>query len=122
MKPRYNSFITSALRAATRRWGPKSEAKTLARVRRGYYTCAECKEEMPATFKNERGRRTNNSVVDHIVPVVDPAVGFTNWDDYIKRMFCEVEGLQVLCYNCNRTKINEERAIAADRRQSERKD
>lgn len=119
---RYNSFITSALRGASSRWGPKSTAKGNARVRRGFYLCAECGKEGPATLKPLEGRkrRRNNACVDHIEPVVDPAVGKTTWDEYIERMFVEVEGYQVLCYDCHSKKTKEESAIATERRRKEK--
>lgn len=115
---RFNSFIKSTLRGATRRWGPKSEAKKKARVSRGIYLCSECGENVPATIKNDKGRRVDNAIVDHIKPIIDPGVGFTTWDDCIERMFCEVEGLQVMCHKCHIIKSNEERQIAAERRKT----
>jgi hypothetical protein len=36
--------------------------------------------------------------VDHREAVVDPAKGWTNWDDYIERMFCEESGFDILCH------------------------
>lgn len=74
---------------------------------------------MPATIKDDKGKRVNNAIVDHVVPIVDPEVGFTTWDECIERMFCEVEGLQVLCHDCHKLKSNEERRLAAERRNSE---
>ena len=121
---RYNSFITSALRGAHGRWGPKSTAKKKAWISRGVYLCSECGKEGPATLPPLEGRkrRRNNAAVDHIVPVVDPAVGKTTWDEYVERMFVEEDGYQVLCYECHSTKTKEERAIATERRRKEKKD
>lgn len=116
---RFNSFITSMLRSGTQRWGPIQKAKTKARTKRGFYLCEGCKQEVPATTLEGR-KRVKNILVDHILPVVDPAVGFTTWDDYIERMFVELEGLQVLCKACHTEKTNEERAIAKQRRADEK--
>jgi hypothetical protein len=54
--------------------------------------------------------KNNEVVLDHIVPVVDPKLGFTNWDDYINRMFPEKEGFQVLCNDCHdiKTELEDE--------------
>ena len=49
--------------------------------------------------------------VDHIKPVVDPKKGFTTWDDFIDRLFCEKKNLQALCRGCHAKKTKEERGI-----------
>ena len=96
----FRSFIVSGLRQKSMYWKPASECKKAARVSKGKYRCAECKGIGPATikgfYKNGKPRKINNAVVDHIRPVVDPRVGFTNWDIYITRMFCEISGFQLL--------------------------
>lgn len=56
-------------------------------------------------------RRINNAVVDHIVPVISPATGFRSWDIVIERMFCELDGFQVLCHECHKKKTADEREI-----------
>lgn len=111
---KFRSFIVSTLRTATRRWGPKNSVKKKAWVERGVYWCAgykKRKHKVPVTLPPKPGnkRRINNVLVDHIDPVVDPSVGFTTWDEYIERMFCEENGLQVLCDECHTRKTNEER-------------
>jgi len=119
---RFNSFITSALRNAHGKWGPKHKAKKKAWVSHGKYKCAMCNTIGPATLPPIKvdGKRRNNACVDHIKPVVDPYVGKTTWDEYIERMFIEEEGYQVLCYDCHSVKTNEERAIASIRRAKEK--
>lgn len=116
---RYRSFITSALRQASRRWAPINTVQKEARVKRGIYECAGCKEHVPATIKVGR-KRSQNVFVDHIVPIVDPHIGFTNWDVYIERMFCEKESLQLLCKACHDIKSDEERKVAVERRRKEK--
>lgn len=116
---RYRSFITSCLRQGSRRWAPISEVQKEARVSRGVYLCAGCKEEVPATIKVGR-KRQQNVFVDHVNPIVDPEVGFTTWDEYIERMFCEKDNLQLLCKSCHDIKSDEERAKAIIRRKEEK--
>ena len=108
---RFKSFIISALRGAHGRWGVKHDVKKEAWVSRGMYECAECNTIGPATLPPSEGktRRRNNAAVDHINPVVEPEVGFVDWNLYIDRMFREAEGYQVLCYSCHATKTAEER-------------
>lgn len=95
---RYFSFIRSALRSAFQKWGPKHEAKKLAK--RGYnqYECAHCGE----IYGNK------DTEVDHI----EPAGSLKAYEDlpaFVERMFCEVDGFQVLCKACHQVKTNAER-------------
>lgn len=121
---RFNSFIKSLLRSGTVRWGPIQQCLKDARVRRGYYLCSCCGKEVTATklttLKNGKEKRVKNIVVDHIQPIIDPAIGFTNWDDVIERMFCESDNLAAICHDCHSTKCAEEAAIAKERRAKEK--
>ena len=108
---RFRSFIISALRGAHGKWGVKHDAKKSAWVSRGVYRCAACSVEGPATLPplEGRSRKRNNAAVDHINPVVEPEVGFVDWNTYIDRMFLEIKGYQVLCYKCHAEKTAAER-------------
>lgn len=108
---RFRSFITSAIRSGFRRYPNKYLALKNAFLSRkknkasgriaAFYKCAKCK----------KGYTNKDVQVDHMSPVVDPAVGFVNWDDYIQRMYCPVENLQVLCKKCHAVKTKEERKL-----------
>lgn len=87
-----------------------------ARVSRGEYLCADCQQIVPATIKDENGKRIKNAVVDHIDPIIDPRVGWVSYESLIERMFVEEDKLQVLCHECHTRKTNEEKAIAKERR------
>ena len=117
----FNSFIKNQLRGASRKWAPNNDCLTAARVARGLYKCAGCEEIVPNTLKKGR-KREKNVYVDHILPIIDPAVGFTTWDECVERMFCEVDNLQVLCKTCHDVKTKEERDIATARRRKEKED
>lgn len=80
---------------------------TNARTKRGFYICAECKQEVPATLKTG-ARRQKNIYADHEPAVIDPEVGFTTWDDCIETMFTEIDGAQALCLACHSLKTKEE--------------
>lgn len=112
---RFRSFIKGNLRAATMRWNPIHECLKNARVSRGEYLCNGCKETVPNTIRVD-GKRKKNVHVDHIIPIIDPAVGWTTYDEMIDRMFCEIENLQVLCDECHTKKTNEEKQSAKERR------
>ena len=107
---KFESFIKGLLRKGTTRWPQKYEVLNAAK--RGkmvndktgrlaeHYQCASCGKLFPAS----------DVVVDHISPVV-PVTGFVSWDDIIVRMFCNADGLQVLCKDpCHKLKTKEENA------------
>lgn len=107
---RHRAFITSALRAAFRKFPNKFIALKNAFVGRSknkrtgrdaaHYKCASCKKFYVAT----------DIEVDHINPVVCTTDGFINWDVYIDRLYCPVDNLQVLCKPCHKKKTANERS------------
>ena len=110
---RLQGFIIGVLRAGHKRWPfkyeVKNEAKTEKKVNPAsgrvaqFYTCAEC-----------QGEFTNKEVeVDHIQPVVDPKVGFVDWDTYISRLFSPKDNYQLLCHTCHKAKTNKEKKAKA---------
>ncbi len=113
---RFTSFIRVVLLSISMRWPPKNKVKQNARVQRGVYLCSgygRSPHEVPASLPPKPGnkRRINNSVVDHIQPVVDPRVGFVDWNTLIKRLFCEENGFQLLCHECHSDKTADERKL-----------
>lgn len=64
-----------------------------------HYRCNVCKKEFPS----------KEIQVDHIKPVVDPKVGFKDWNTYIKRMFCSEKNLQAVCKPCHKEKTKKEK-------------
>ena len=104
---RFNSFIKSGLRSASQRWpvryavlnaacvGQKINSNT-GRIAK-HYTCSCCGFDYPA----------KDIQVDHRSPVV-PVTGFTTWDDLIDNLFCEADGLQILCKPCHSVKSKAE--------------
>lgn len=116
---RYRSFIKSLLRSGSRKWGPKNKAlknafttrKTNKKTGRmaQHFECSHCEKDFPS----------KDVQVDHIEPVINPHTGFVSWDDTIERMYCEIEGFQVLCKPCHKIKTDEEKAQAKRRRSAE---
>lgn len=95
------AFVISTLRRASYRWFPRSGALALSRIARGLYICNICQ----LVFEKK------HTALDHKDPVVDPVKGFTNWDDYINRLYCSETGFQVLCLECHKTKTAKEKEI-----------
>lgn len=98
---RFNSFVKSALRSASQRWPPKYTVLSDACVGQKenpksgrlakFYKCNKCRNEFVA----------KEVEVNHIFPVI-PTTGFDSWDNVIARLFCEREGLEVLCKPCHK--------------------
>ena len=106
---RLRAFIISVLRKGMLKYPPKYETLNKAKVGKKinektkrmamHYKCNKCK-----------GHFTSSQVqVDHKKPVVDPKQGFISWDEYIKRLFCGAENLQVLCKPDHKEKTDREK-------------
>jgi len=108
------SFVIAALRRPI--WKPRNTAIEEACVGRRinkktgrmckHYECAMCHKEFVK----------KQVVGDHISPVVDPEVGFVDYNTWIERHFIENDGYQCLCIPCHGIKTNREKAIAKERR------
>jgi len=117
---RFNSFIKSALRAASSRWPPKytvlKEAATEKKINwktgrlAQHYKCASCNKEFPL----------KEVQLDHIEPVINPITGFISWDAVITRMFCEKDGFQVVCIPCHKVKTDQEKQLKKDNKKNEK--
>ena len=94
---RFRSTLISVLRRFSRFWYPSKIVLDRARIARGVYQCSSCSKVVgPKDIK-----------IDHINPVV-PIEGFTTWDDFISRLFCDENGLQAICKDCHKIKTDKE--------------
>lgn len=87
-------WLINKLRRISYQWPERKEAIKKARIARGKYKCSSCE----GTFGPKQIQ------LDHILPVVDPHVGFHDWNSYIDRLFCGTAGFQVLCKPCHSAK------------------
>ena len=93
-------FIIATLRRASYRWPARSECMKKSRIRRGFYRCAICGNEV----------QKKNMALDHVMPIV-PVTGWDSYDGFIRRLFCEVGGFQTICKDpCHQAKTNIENA------------
>lgn len=105
--------IIAALRTTWFRYDPNRRLvlKQSSAFKGSVYMCSHCSQFYP-----KKGVH-----VDHIIPVISPYEPFC-WDSVIARLFCNPEGLQVLCKFCHQKKTNQERSDrnrAADSRPSQ---
>lgn len=112
---RTRSFIMSALRRA--QWPVKYAAIRKAYVKDGInpQTGRKCKLHKCGSCGNLFPQ--SQMAADHIHPVV-PLGGFTgekhldyNWNELIQRLYCELDGFQVLCSQCHKLKTADERKL-----------
>lgn len=99
------SFIRATLRQKSRWWKPIKNVKLKARraykgqsKRQKYeYQCNRCKKYFPEKLIN----------VDHIIPIgkLNCANDLPN---FVERLFCEEDNLQVLCNICHDKKTKKE--------------
>ena len=102
----YWSAIRSALRSGMRFYKPKLNA--LNKAKRPYegenkkqkwcYECASCGDCFKAT----------DVQVDHTQPA-GSLLSYQDLPQFVERLYCSEDGLQVLCSECHRKKSNEER-------------
>ncbi len=94
-------------------WGPRAEALAKAFVKHGINpkTGRKCKLHRCSTCGTLSV--VSDLRVDHIKPIIDPQVGFTTWDDFIRNLFCEVDNLQAVCVPCHDRKTRAERMVAS---------
>lgn len=102
------SWIKNAIRRASYKFPPRYTTKTLARVERNKYKCGICGE-----------LKTNKEVqLDHKEPVINPETGFVDWNDFVERMFPDLDGWQLLCSECHEAKSIAENAIRRQKKMS----
>jgi ribosomal protein L44E len=63
------------------------------------YQCSTCGQWTKSTAVS----------VDHIAPVIAVETGFSDWNDFVSRLFCGPENLQVICDPCHNAKTQTER-------------
>lgn len=112
-KPNLQHWLTQKLRRLSYQWGPRKEAIKKGRVSRGKYKCSSCE-----------GTHFGPSDIqlDHTIPVIDPHTGFTTWDNYIDRLFCNEDGFSVMCKPCHEAKTFRENVVRRAVKQDNQED
>lgn len=87
------------LRQAWSRSKRRFAALRRTKIEDNQYRCEKCKE----VFKYR------DVTVDHIAPVVDVEKGWQGVGEFARRLYCEADGLQVLCIDkCHAEKSKRE--------------
>ena len=91
-------FVIQTLRRASYRWPWRDMATKRARVGWGIFKCELCGGLVSPQEKK----------LDHIVPVIDPLVGFDGFGRYVERLFVREDSFQVICTWCHLEKTGKE--------------
>lgn len=91
--------IISSLRREFSYSNQRKQALNQASQGLGFFLCAKCQKR----YEKDKIH------IDHIDPVIDPVKGFTNWDEYINRLFNSP--LQALCIYCHNSKTQQENTV-----------
>ena len=100
-EPMFWTFIRSALRQKSIYWKPIRQCKLKSRKpykgtnkqQKFEYQCSECKQWYPE----------KNINVDHITPAGSLNCA-NDLPGFVERLFCEIDGLQILCKICHNKK------------------
>jgi 5-methylcytosine-specific restriction endonuclease McrA len=99
------SYIIAHLRRIGYRNVHRAAAFEKAHLGRAQWQCQQCRQIFPSS-KDLHG--------DHILPVVDPDTGFTNFEDYINKLF--LGEIQALCKECHKQKSESENVVRREKR------
>jgi 5-methylcytosine-specific restriction endonuclease McrA len=97
------SFLRSNLRLASRKWAPRRQVLVSARRPsqsenkrlKFEHQCNECLKWFPQ----------KEVEVDHVLPV-GSLRSFDDLPGFVERLFCEIDGLVVLCEQCHHVKTH----------------
>ena len=100
------TWLRSQLRRISRRWSPVYKALAAAKVKytgdnkrkKWLYKCADCEQLFDG----------KDVSVDHIEPV-GTLLKKSDIADFVEKLFCSVDKLQVLCSNCHDLKTHMDR-------------
>jgi 5-methylcytosine-specific restriction endonuclease McrA len=100
MNPNKKLFIINTLRRASYKWKQRNDAILQARLSRGMYRCAICKQ----------GFKRKDIRIDHVDPVI-PISGWEGFESYIERLLPDSSSqFQILCVKDHQEKTNKENA------------
>ena len=114
-RPKYNQ--NAAIRGALRRQFSRSPIvrEVLMKVRREIpkfnKNGSRAKKDAVQYCCNVCGQWVGSTsvTVDHITPVIDVQAGFVDWNQFVDRLFCGPQNLQVICDTCHNSKTQGER-------------
>lgn len=105
---KYWGYIRGALRQAFLRYPVRGAAKRRQARRQGRHSKYEC-EQCGELYDNK------DVQVDHITPC-GTLRAYDDLPGFVQRLFCEADGLQVLCTGCHQTKTKQDNKTTRSKR------
>lgn len=115
--------IINSLRRLTYTFKPRSDKKNSLKVDKALFRCEKCSVLCYEGSSEENyGQYVINYIndkvirekiqMDHIDPVIPPKKGWVwSWDEYIDRLFVDIDGWQGICKTCHDNKTNDEKKL-----------
>lgn len=128
MTPKFKAKIKAAINKLRRQWPPIIAVKKAARVGPELFRCSGCNMLIYAGARDISYIQIHHPeavegkiAVDHIEPVQPVDGRELTFDEYIGRVFCEKDNLQVICGVCHTLKTSYEAGERAGFRKKNRK-
>lgn len=115
-----SAWLIPKLRNIARMWPDKNKARAKAarRVEDGKFLNGKPKyKTMYECFECKRLFVKELTHMDHQQAVIDPEVGFVDWNTYIERLFCESDNFACLCLDHHSEKTKAEGQVRKVTRQ-----
>lgn len=122
MNSRIRRQLISYARKLSLSWEPRQQAKNECKVDSALHRCSKCgtlcyegsSEKNYEAFVEKYSPETvlfDGIKLDHINPVVDPLVGFQDWDKFYEGLFCAKDNFRGICSLCHDKKSATENKI-----------
>lgn len=123
MNKKIKGRIINSLREIHRNYDDnRKNAKKKAKIAPATYECPYCKIWM---YEGKSEKNLNKLIkenpkkiikkgkiqIDHVDPVIKLESWTWNWDDYITRLFCDINNLSATCRSCHAKKTKKENNI-----------
>lgn len=118
MNKKTRKKIINILRKASYSIKARGDAKRRTKIDKAVYQCESCGVKMydGESVKNFQALQEKYPDIiqqkielDHVIPVIDPQVGFVDWNQFIERLWIEdPNGWQCLCRECHKKKTDDE--------------
>ena len=87
---------------------------TIAKKEAVFYVCSSCHTHA----KSQRSKNHPQIHIDHIDPVIPVDRPLKSWQEFLDRLFCDIDNLQCLCDVCHSEKTQAENKLRREYKKS----